>query len=42
MAGHSKWANIKHKKGRADAAREDAPHATTTSGVVSVRDVRAS
>ena len=21
MAGHSKWANIKHKKGRADAAR---------------------
>ena len=21
MAGHSKWANIKHKKGKADAAR---------------------
>ena len=21
MSGHSKWANIKHKKGRADAAR---------------------
>jgi len=21
MAGHSKWANIKHRKGRADAAR---------------------
>ena len=21
MAGHSKWANIKHKKGRADAKR---------------------
>lgn len=21
MAGHSKWANIKHRKGRADAQR---------------------
>ena len=21
MSGHSKWANIKHKKGKADAAR---------------------
>ncbi|MCB1721957.1 MAG: YebC/PmpR family DNA-binding transcriptional regulator, partial [Alphaproteobacteria bacterium] len=21
MAGHSKWANIKHRKGRADAVR---------------------
>ena len=21
MAGHSKWANIKHKRGKADAAR---------------------
>ncbi|GIR87579.1 MAG: hypothetical protein CM15mP86_10380 [Gammaproteobacteria bacterium] len=22
MAGHSKWANIKHRKGRQDAKRE--------------------
>ena len=25
MSGHSKWANIKHKKGKADAARGKIP-----------------
>ena len=37
MAGHSKWANIKHRKGRQDAA----PDVRAPRGAADVSDTRA-